>query len=61
MKKIKTYSFELRGEHDTLIMSTEIDNEPDPRSDQEFWERFLKGDCVMEYTGCEEILEEDND
>lgn len=36
-----------------LIMSTEIDNEPDPRADQEFWNRFLEGDCVMEYTGTQ--------
>ena len=59
MKTIKVYCFELRGEHDTLVMSTEIDNEPNPAADAEFWARFLQGDCVMEYTGfiSEEVEE----
>lgn len=53
MNTVRVYCFSLLDSaDDDLIMSTEIDNEPDPRADQEFWARFMQGDCVMEYTGC---------
>jgi hypothetical protein len=59
MATVRVYCFELRDEHDAVIMSTEIDNEPNPAADAEFWARFLQGDCIMEYTGnVEEEIEE---
>ena len=48
MKEV--YCFVLLGHGGNEIMSTEVD-ECDPRIDAEFWDRFLEGDCTMQYTG----------
>lgn len=45
------HSFALLDSDLNLIMSTEIDHDPDPSADLELWARFLKGDCFLEYTG----------
>ena len=48
---MKVYRFSLFTLDVTrLVMSTEVD-EPDPKADLEFWNRFLEGDCYMEYLG----------
>jgi len=39
------------------FMGTTLD-EPKPQIDKEFWDRFMQGDCLMEYRG---ELEEDED
>lgn len=50
---MRVYVFSLIGEDDVPVMSTEVD-EPNPTVDFEFWERFMQGDCVMEYRGSYE-------
>jgi hypothetical protein len=40
------------------FMRTEVD-EPKPQIDAEFWERFMQGDCLMEYRG--KIYDEENE
>jgi len=48
---MKVYRFSLFTlDAARLVMSTEVD-EPDPKADLEFWNRFLEGDCYMEYLG----------
>lgn len=53
MKEV--YCFVLLGHGGIAVMSTEVD-ECDPRIDAEFWNRFLEGDCTMQYMGT--IIEE---
>ena len=56
MKEV--FCFVLLGHGGNEIMSTEVD-ECDPRIDTEFWNRFLEGDCTMQYQGT--IIEESDD
>jgi len=47
----KVYNFTLFDDcSEQLVMSTQLD-EPNPMIDQEFWGRFLQGDCFMVYQG----------
>ena len=56
---MKVYRFALiDGVTDALVMGTEVD-EPDPKIDMEFWERFLEGDCYMVYHGDFEEVNDD--
>lgn len=48
---ITVHCFALLDSELNLIMSTEIDHDPDPSADLELWTRFLKGDCYLEYLG----------
>lgn len=54
MKEV--YCFVLFNANGIACMTTEVD-ECDPKIDAEFWNRFLEGDCTMQYTGT--IIEED--
>lgn len=56
MKEV--YCFALFNANGIACMTTEVD-ECDPKIDAEFWNRFLEGDCTMQYTGT--IIEEDED
>jgi len=40
----------LDAPNGVMVMSTEID-EPNPQIDAEFWQRFMQGDCVMQFVG----------
>jgi len=56
MKEV--FCFVLFNDQGVPCMTTEVD-ECDPRIDAEFWNRFLEGDCTMQYQGT--IIEEDED
>ena len=55
MKEV--FCFVLLNDQGVPCMSTEVD-ECDPRIDAEFWNRFLEGDCTMQYQGT--IIEEED-
>ena len=44
------YRFALLDYDNEEFMGTEVDD-PDPKIDTEFWNRFMKGDCTMIYRG----------
>ena len=44
------YRFALLDRHGVEFMGTEVDD-PDPRIDTEFWDRFMQSDCSMVYLG----------
>jgi hypothetical protein len=52
------YNYNLVDEDDLVFMSTSVD-EPNPTIDAEFWDRFMEGDCYMQYIGETEEEEED--
>ena len=52
------YNYRLVIENDECLaldafMSTSVD-EPNPMIDKEFWDRFMEGDCYMEFIGTTE-------
>ena len=52
------YNYNLVDEDDLVFMSTSVD-EPNPMIDKEFWDRFMEGDCYMQYLGETEEEEEE--
>jgi hypothetical protein len=55
---MKMYRFVLLNEQGVEFMGTDVD-EPNPQIDAEFWQRFMQGDCVMQFVG--EYQEEEDD
>ena len=47
---MKMYRFVLLNEQGVEFMGTDVD-EPNPQIDAEFWQRFMQGDCVMQFVG----------
>jgi len=48
---MKMYRFVLLNEQGVEFMGTDVD-EPNPQIDAEFWQRFMQGDCVMQFIGA---------
>ena len=55
---MRMYRFVLLNEQGVEFMGTDVD-EPNPQIDAEFWQRFMQGDCVMQFVG--EYQEEEDD
>lgn len=55
--EMKVYRFTLIDEEGGEFMGTELD-EPNPQIDAEFWDRFMQGNCTMQYRG--EVEESDD-
>jgi len=58
--KVKVYRYVLLDSEGNEVMGTEVDDEPNPRADGEFWDRFMQGDCAMmfQYEYYEEVDDE---
>jgi hypothetical protein len=57
---ITVHQFVLyENETDGPIMGTQIDNECNPMVDKHFWNRFLEGNCTMQYIGSHEEEEDE--
>ena len=48
------YRYILLKDHEE-IMGTDVD-EPTPQIDAEFWDRFMRGDCEMQFVKSYEEL-----
>jgi len=55
---IDMYRFVLVDDEGIEFMGTDVD-EPNPRIDAEFWDRFMEGDCFMVFSHTYKESEED--